>query len=381
MPAGPARLSPIDPRPEDSERLEDAAGLCLSGGGYRAMLFHAGAIYRLNALGVLKTLKRVSGVSGGSMTTAALAACWKDLVFDASGKATNLNAAFLAPVLRQAHSSIDVAASVIGALPFSSAADVAARSYDENFCRGLTLANLPESPAFFFNATSLMTGNAIRFRRNYVADHDIGVIENVKVKLADAVAASAAFPPFLSPAEVSFGGGALRPGTAGPAAKPPFTEKAIVSDGGIYDNMGTETVWKRCRTIFVSNAGAPFDFEATPKFNWLQQSLRVVGVMMNSAEDMRERVLAHAYEVGARKGAMWGLTTGTNHPDDRPPLLSPAEYEAVQKIPTRLTELSKKDQALLLKAGYAHATARLRSKFGPANGGVADQPDGHWPEP
>jgi predicted acylesterase/phospholipase RssA len=27
--------------------------LCLSGGGYRAMLFHAGAILRLNELGVL----------------------------------------------------------------------------------------------------------------------------------------------------------------------------------------------------------------------------------------------------------------------------------------------------------------------------------------
>jgi NTE family protein len=381
MPPGIARLSPIDPRPEDSERLEDAAGLCLSGGGYRAMLFHAGAVYRLNALGALKTLQRISGVSGGSMTTAALAACWNDLIFDASGRATNLDAMFLTPLLQQARASVDVSAAVTGALPFSSAAQAAARSYNRNFCRGLTLADLPRTPVFVFNATSLMTGNAVRFLHNYVADHDVGVIEGITVKLADAVAASAAFPPFLSPAEVKFGDGTLRPGTEGPAGKPPYTKRAVVSDGGIYDNMGTETVWKRCRTIFVSNAGSPFDFDPSPKFNWLQQSLRVVGLMMNSADDMRERVLAHAYEVGARKGAMWGLTTGLNHPKDRPPLLSPAEYEAVQKIPTRLTEFSKKDQALLLKAGYAHATARLRSKFGPANGGVADQPDGHWPEP
>ncbi len=36
-------------------------GLCLSGGGYRAMLFHLGAIWRLNELGLLKKEIVVSG--------------------------------------------------------------------------------------------------------------------------------------------------------------------------------------------------------------------------------------------------------------------------------------------------------------------------------
>lgn len=31
--------------------------LCLSGGGYRAMLFHLGALWRLNELGYIKNLK------------------------------------------------------------------------------------------------------------------------------------------------------------------------------------------------------------------------------------------------------------------------------------------------------------------------------------
>ena len=37
--------------------------------------------------------------------------------------------------------------------------------------------------------------------------------------------------------------------------------------------------------------------------------------------------------------------------------------------------------ALLLKAGYAHATSRIRKWYGPANGGPADIPDGDWPTP
>ena len=44
------RATPID----GGEKLEDITGFCLSGGGYRAMLFHAGAIFRMNELGLLK---------------------------------------------------------------------------------------------------------------------------------------------------------------------------------------------------------------------------------------------------------------------------------------------------------------------------------------
>ena len=63
MPADPEKLSAID-----GDKLEDISGLCISGGGYRAMLFHAGAIFRMNELGILSKLARVSSVSGGSMT-------------------------------------------------------------------------------------------------------------------------------------------------------------------------------------------------------------------------------------------------------------------------------------------------------------------------
>jgi hypothetical protein len=47
-----------DPR-TPSERI----ALCLSGGGYRAMLFHLGALWRLNEVGYLPKLSRISSVS------------------------------------------------------------------------------------------------------------------------------------------------------------------------------------------------------------------------------------------------------------------------------------------------------------------------------
>lgn len=59
---------PVRRIPGDGD-AEHAVGtaLCLSGGGYRAMLFHVGVVWRLNDAGRLDTLDRVSSVSGGSI--------------------------------------------------------------------------------------------------------------------------------------------------------------------------------------------------------------------------------------------------------------------------------------------------------------------------
>ena len=46
--------------------------LCLSGGGYRAMIFHVGMLWRLNEAGYLPRLARISSVSGGSITAGVL---------------------------------------------------------------------------------------------------------------------------------------------------------------------------------------------------------------------------------------------------------------------------------------------------------------------
>jgi NTE family protein len=40
----------------------------MSGGGHRAMLFHLGVLWRLNEIGWLPKLNRISSISGGSIT-------------------------------------------------------------------------------------------------------------------------------------------------------------------------------------------------------------------------------------------------------------------------------------------------------------------------
>src|SRR5947208_7713329 len=101
-PSSPIRLIPTDsgaaPRP--------GIALCLSGGGYRAMLFHLGSLWRLNELGQLAKIDRISSVSGGSIVAGALGLAWPKLDFDEAGVARGFASAVLDPVRRLAGETI-----------------------------------------------------------------------------------------------------------------------------------------------------------------------------------------------------------------------------------------------------------------------------------
>ncbi|HYX75667.1 MAG TPA: patatin-like phospholipase family protein, partial [Gaiellaceae bacterium] len=77
--AAPVHPKAAGPREADDTAPTDGVALCLSGGGYRAMLFHLGALMRLNELGWLRKLDRISSVSGGSITAGVLAWRWHEL--------------------------------------------------------------------------------------------------------------------------------------------------------------------------------------------------------------------------------------------------------------------------------------------------------------
>jgi NTE family protein len=53
------------PTEADERKTEESAALCLSGGGYRAMVFHIGVLWRLYEAGLLGGINRISSVSGG----------------------------------------------------------------------------------------------------------------------------------------------------------------------------------------------------------------------------------------------------------------------------------------------------------------------------
>lgn len=107
---------------ESTKYEADGWALCCSGGGYKSGAFQVGAFIRLNELGVLRKLKRISSVSGGSIASAYLGLRWNDLEWH-HGVATNFDDVFVAPMTRFFTSvSLDVEAVAWGALPHTSGA-------------------------------------------------------------------------------------------------------------------------------------------------------------------------------------------------------------------------------------------------------------------
>jgi len=115
-----------------ADKIEDAIGLCMSGGGYRAMLYHIGALVRLNELGFLPQLQEIASVSGGSIAAGVLARAWSNLRFDDEGVATNFIGEVAEPIIRFASIGVDVKAILLGLLPCRTAAAGVARAYDRH---------------------------------------------------------------------------------------------------------------------------------------------------------------------------------------------------------------------------------------------------------
>src|SRR5262249_55751750 len=126
---------------------EPGIALCLSGGGYRAMVFHLGALWRLNQVGLLPQLKRISSVSTGSTTAAVLGLKWGELGFGAGGVAERYDLVVDA-VRRLASVTVDTA-SILGGLLFTGGAvgDRMTATYDKHLFAGATLQELPQDGA------------------------------------------------------------------------------------------------------------------------------------------------------------------------------------------------------------------------------------------
>jgi NTE family protein len=178
----------------NAEKIDDVAGLCLSGGGYRAMIYHVGALSRLNELGLLSRIHEFASVSGGSIAAGKLALAWPNLRFDPAGRASNFVDEVATPLLRFASVGVDARAIMLGLLPGRTAADEVELAYNLHLFGGASLQDIPDKPRFTFMATNLQTGSGWRFAKAYAADYRVGRIERPDLSLARVVAASSAFP-------------------------------------------------------------------------------------------------------------------------------------------------------------------------------------------
>ena len=382
----------------DGNPLEDGIALALSGGGFRAMLFHAGALLRLNELGILSRLARISSVSGGSIAAGYLAHVWQQFgSANSAGAFDQFKANYVDPIFRFSREKIDVGDILSGLLPGTSAAEQVAASYDRLLFHNSGLQSLPDQPRFVFCATNLQTGVLWRFCKPYAGDYVMGRLDRPTLPLSTAVTASSAFPPFLSPVVLTLppgsftdwpNKGAVAKGALDPA---PFRARVLLSDGGVYDNHGLEPIEKRYMTLLVSDGGAPFGRKADIASDPVRQLQRVLEISDNQVRALRRRDLIARFQAAAklspgqidpsaRFGTYWGIDT------DPEKVVPPGALACAQQtinqlahLGTRLSDLGETPSKQLINWGYAICDRCIRVHYAAPE--LQQKPTPQWPYP
>lgn len=353
------------------------------------MLFHTGVLIRLNELGLLRQVTRVSSVSGGSISAAYLGLVWKRLTW-AGDVATNFNDVYVDGILRFSRHSMDWYCATVGFLTQGRlVSSLVSWVYDRALFHGATLQDLPgdEGPRFIICATNLTTGSLWRFSRPYIADYRVGRIDKPRFSLARAVAASSAFPPVLSPMTLNLGGytiddwPARADRTEVPPPVPSFARsRAVLSDGGVYDNHGLEPVndWP---IVLVSDGGAPHAIKDSGYGNWYAQLRRVLDVEDNQVRSLRRRALIKYFDDGRKagqaNGTYWSIGTNPGKYDSVGGLACrPEAVTVLSRVGTRLADPGEALRNALVNWGYAISDKCIRRWY------ATDLPAAtEWPMP
>ena len=337
-------------------------GLALSGGGFRATLFHLGALWHLNEVSLRPEIDRFSSVSGGSIFAGLLASRWDRLKFR-GGIASNFREEISMPIWRFCSMNIDVCAVVGGLIP---GVRVLERHYERYLVGRLTLHDLPDCPEFVFNAAHLETGRNWTFSRSVMRTYRIGEIQHPRIPIAKVIAASSAFPPAFAPVVLR-----LRPADfvesqfADLYHRDDLKRKVTLTDGGVYDNLGVHAI-RDFETILISDASNPLGDTGSwhPLKGFTHRSKRPMEIAIEQTRALRRHNIVSSLVNGEKSGAFWAV--GTNL--QRYP--SPCPFDVNQRwalwfenVRTRLNSFGDNEKARLINWGYIQCDLAIRSYF------------------
>jgi len=276
----------VTPTRVELRRDQPSIGLALSGGGSRAIAFHLGCMRALHDRGILNSIAAVSGISGGSV----LAAAWAystdsfeafderiqsllrgglsgsiiretflgpNAVSTVATVATSGVAASAASVLRFALKSAEILRLVPKGLHrrihsplvrHASRTTGLQRALSKRVLAGALMSTVTrDGLGVILTACELRSGAAFRFGNRESGCWRYGRLADNDIPVAQAVAASAAYPLMLPclDAEMEF---------IDRKTGSPMRRRVVLTDGGVYDNLGM--------TCFDPGRSSEFSFNA-----------------------------------------------------------------------------------------------------------------------
>ncbi len=357
-------------------------GLALSGGGFRAAVFHIGVLCYLAEKRQLKNITYISTVSGGSLLIG--------LIYSLNGGQWPSSQVFLEKIepkikkyLTQS-SLMTVTIKNLFIIPSNwlnifQRVKILSYTLKYDWKIKTNLSNISKIPIWAVNATTSETGKSWRFTHEKMGDYVTNYVLNPNIPLSDIMAISAAFPGGFGPYRIytknykwfkykSWKHKEFQ-------QSQPGLEKINLYDGGIYDNLGIEPMLSNTETflrdvidyLIVSDASKPLA-TVPASFFALKRAIRLLDITTDQIRSLRARMLFHEFSKNSN-----GLYLKIGHTLDNifnneeinhklqhyknSNGIDPGNTTSAKNYPTNLSKMSENNYNLLLAHGKAVAAA------------------------
>jgi predicted acylesterase/phospholipase RssA len=346
-------------------------GLALSGGGFRATLYHLGLVRFLRDAGILPKVTQITSVSGGSVFAAHLVLNWNRY----NGSPEDFEAAARELL---AFVDLDVRNRILRRFPLTlplrwmrrllglptrklSRTGLLEYHYEKYLYGDTSLFELPEQPRLHILATNLSEGCLCAFSRDgllMIRRRAEGVyrVERIHVGLATvamAVTASSAFPGFFPPLELR--------GVEVGAVQGEFGRQAY-TDGGVFDNLGVRVFRfleedSAPKTTLVSDVGKRIEVQGQRRAGGLiRTALRATDILMDRVWQLESQTFQ------GTPGFVFAPITDIVWPDEDPTALHPEIQRQLANVRTDLDRFSDLEISGLAQHGYCIARQVCRKR-------------------
>lgn len=344
-------------------------GLALSGGGFRATLYHLGVVRFLRDSGALQDVTDIASVSGGSILAAHLVLNWKRYNGDEESFANVASEVvkFVQFDLRNhivRRLPMQLPLRLMAKLPFLEGRHFTSnalleRYYKEQLFGDRCIYELPEQPALHILTTNVSSGGLSVFNRRGLfiqqREDDVGSallhIPGTMASIPKVVGASSAFPGFFPPVGINAADLGVRDGQF-PAE--------YFTDGGVYDNLGLRAFsWLKQHggsfdQILVSDAGKPFQILVDASLGFVGQAMRASDILMDRVWQMELE------NFGSQDDFAFFPITRTIDTSEDPTALPLVVQKELATIRTDLDRFSAEEVNTLVQHGYEVARTVCR---------------------
>jgi predicted acylesterase/phospholipase RssA len=350
-------------------------GLALSGGGFRASLFHLGLFRFLRDAGISLNVTDITAVSGGSIFAAHLGLNWAR--YNGSANEFDAAAAELLAFIR-----LDLRNRILRRYPLGLALYWPRRllglsnrkltrvglleyHYEKYLYGDTSLFQLPEHPRVHLLATNLSEGRLCSFNRDglWMMHRDPEQtfrVERFRIGLATvpmAVAASSAFPSFFPPIQLT---------ADDVGAKSGELDRQAYTDGGIFDNLGVRAFrflahpsdTEQCAwdSVLASDVGKPFQVRVGLRAGGLiRTAIRASDILSDRVGQLENETFNDT------PGFVFARVTDFVDPAEDPTALHPEIQRQLPGIRTDLDRFSDLEISSLVRQGYAVARKVCRA--------------------